>query len=208
MPRLFAAIEIPHHAAMMLSMLKGGLSGARWIDQENYHLTLRFMGDLENHVADEVLNELAAVKKPKFEIGLSGLNAFGGKKPHSLYAQTTACPSLYELQSEIARKCQRIGLPPDPKKFTPHVTIARLRKSTPEAVANYLSQRGGFYVAPFTIERFVVMSSRDSVGGGPYVIEQAYDLGGLSMPPPNRVPNDSAPARIIRQTSSNPSSPP
>ncbi|MEL6920429.1 MAG: RNA 2',3'-cyclic phosphodiesterase [Pseudomonadota bacterium] len=198
MPRLFAAIEIPHQAAMMLSMLKGGLPGARWIDQENYHLTLRFMSDLEHHVADEILDELSGVKRPKFEIGLSGLDAFGGKKPHSLFAQPTGSPDLFDLQAEIARKCRRIGLPPDPRKFTPHVTVARLRKSTPEAVANYLSMRGGFYVAPFKVERFVVMSSRESVGGGPYVIEESYDLGGLSMPLANRVPSASAPARIMR----------
>lgn len=196
MPRLFAAIEIPHHAAIMLSMLKGGLQGARWIDQENYHLTLRFMGDVEHHVADEILNSLSTIQRPGFEIGLAGLGAFGGKKPHSLFAQPTASPDLYELQAEIARKCQRIGLAPDPRKFTPHVTIARLRKSSPEAVANYLSLRGGFFVAPFKIERFVIMSSRESVGGGPYIVEESCKLGSLSMPPPNRVP---APSGVGRQ---------
>ncbi|MEL6437344.1 MAG: RNA 2',3'-cyclic phosphodiesterase [Pseudomonadota bacterium] len=198
MPRLFAALEIPHHAAMMLSMLKGGLPGARWIDQENHHLTLRFIGDVEHHTADEILNAFATVKRKPFELGLSGLGAFGGKKPHSVFAQPTGSPDLIDLQAEIARKCQRLGLAPDARKFTPHVTVARLRKSSPEAVAKYLSMRGAFYVAPFKVERFVVMSSRDSVGGGPYVIEESYDLGGLSMPLANRVPSASAPARMMR----------
>ncbi|MEO1748346.1 MAG: RNA 2',3'-cyclic phosphodiesterase [Pseudomonadota bacterium] len=198
MPRLFAAIEIPHHAAMMLSMLKGGLPGARWIDQENYHLTLRFMGDVEHHVADEILNSLSTIQRPSFEIGLAGLGAFGGKKPHSVFAQPTASPNLFELQAEIARKCQRIGLAPDPRKFTPHVTLARLRKSSPEAVANFLSMRGGFYVAPFKIERFVIMSSRESIGGGPYIIEESCELGSLPMPMPNRVPGPTASTRQIR----------
>ncbi|MEM9999746.1 MAG: RNA 2',3'-cyclic phosphodiesterase [Pseudomonadota bacterium] len=198
MPRLFAAIEIPHHTAMMLSMLKGGLPGARWIDQENYHLTLRFMGDVEHHIADEILNTLRTIKRPKFELGLSGLGAFGGKKPHSVFAQPTGSPDLYDLQAEIARKCQRIGLPPDPRKFTPHVTIARLRKTSPEAVANYLSMRGGFYVAPFKVDRFVIMSSRESVGGGPYIIEESCELGSLSVPLPNRVPGTTTQTRALR----------
>ncbi|MEO0543456.1 MAG: RNA 2',3'-cyclic phosphodiesterase [Pseudomonadota bacterium] len=198
MPRLFAAIEIPHHAAMQLALLKGGLPGARWIDKENYHLTLRFMGDVEHHIADEILNSLSAIERESFELGLAGLGAFGGKKPHSIFAQPTACPNLFELQAEIARKCQRIGLAPDPRKFTPHVTIARLRKSSPEAVANFLSLRGGFYVPPFKIERFVVMSSRNSVGGGPYIVEESYELGSTPMPVPNRVPNPSTSMRQFR----------
>lgn len=197
MPRLFAALEIPQYAAQHLALLKGGLPGARWIDPENYHLTLHFMGDLEHHIADEVVKSLDEISRCDFKIGLSGLGAFGGKKPHSIYAMPTTCSALYELQAEIARRCQRLGLAPDPRKFTPHVTLARLRKSSPEAVANYLSMRGGFFVAPFEIKRFVLMSSRDSIGGGPYVIEESYCLGAGRLPP-NRVASESAPLRMMR----------
>ena len=84
MPRLFAAIEIPHNAAMSLSLLRGGLPGARWIDIENYHLTLRFIGDVEHHVADEFADALGRIRRFEFKMGLSGLGCFGGKKPHSL----------------------------------------------------------------------------------------------------------------------------
>ncbi|WP_306117146.1 MULTISPECIES: RNA 2',3'-cyclic phosphodiesterase [unclassified Roseitalea] len=176
MPRLFAALEIPHHAATTMSMLRGGLSGARWIDMESYHLTLRFIGDIEHHMADEIAHALERVHRRQFMLGFSGLGAFGGKKPHSLFAVPTASPDLFELQAEIARICRRLGLAPDPRKFTPHVTLARLRGTSPAAVANYISIRGGFYVPPFKIDRFVLMSSRDSVGGGPYIAEQTYPL--------------------------------
>lgn len=182
MPRLFVALELPHHAASHLSMLRGGLPGARWIDMENYHLTLRFIGDIEHHMADEVAHALERVHRRPFALGFAGLGAFGGRKPHSLYAVPTGTLDLYDLQAEIAGICRRLGLPADPRKFTPHVTLARLRNGSARAVANYLTVRGGFHVTPFKVDRFVLMSSRNSVGGGPYIAEQIYPLS-LDMVP-------------------------
>ena len=178
MPRLFTALEIPRDAALSLSLLRGGLPGARWVDVENYHLTLRFIGDVEGHVADEIANALDRVRRPSFSLTLSGVGAFGSKKPHSIYAGTLTSPHLSALQGEIDRICQRLGLPADARKFTPHVTLARLRNSSPIDVARYLSARGNFAAMPFRVGRFVLMSSRDSVGGGPYVIEEAWPLSG------------------------------
>lgn len=197
MPRLFAALEIPHHAATHMSMLRGGLPGARWIDMENYHLTLRFIGDIEHHMADEVAHAFERVHRRAFTLGFAGLGAFGGKKPHCLYAVPTGCPDLYDLQTEIAGICRRLGLPADPRKFTPHVTLARLRNSSPRAVANYLTVRGGFYVTPFKVDRFVLMSSRNSVGGGPYIAEEAYPLS-PDMVPASAAASASAPALMSR----------
>jgi RNA 2',3'-cyclic 3'-phosphodiesterase len=178
MPRLFTALEIPRDAALSLSLLRGGLPGARWIDVENYHITLRFIGDVEGHVADEIANALDRVRRPAFQLKLSGVGAFGSKKPHSIFAGVEASPDLTSLQGEIERICQRLGVPADPRKFTPHVTLARLRNTSPIDAAYYLSARGNFSAAPFKVGRFVLMSSRDSVGGGPYVIEEVWPLAG------------------------------
>lgn len=197
MPRLFAALEIPHNAAMSLSLLRGGLPGARWIDPENYHLTLRFIGDVEHHVADEFADALDRIRRFEFRLGLSGLGCFGGKKPHSLFAVPTASPDLIELQAEIERICQRLRLPADSRKFTPHVTIARLRNVAPEMAARYLSSRGNFHVPPFSVNRFVLMSSKESVGGGPYIVEESYDLTPRAVSPgfPNA---EAAAVRVVR----------
>lgn len=176
MPRLFAALELPHHVVMQLSLLRGGLPGARFIDSENYHLTLRFMGDVENHVADEIVAGLDRVKQQSFSFGIDGLGVFGGKKPHSIFATPTPCPELFALHEEIERICHRLGLAPDSRKFTPHITIARLRNVSPENAAKYLSERGGFYIPPFNTNEFTLMSSRDSIGGGPYICEERYGL--------------------------------
>ncbi len=178
MPRLFTALEIPRDASLSLSLLRGGLPGARWIDTENFHVTLRFIGDVEGHVADEIAGALDRVQRPGFALTLSGVGAFGGKKPHSVYAAVAPSPGLNALQAEIERICQRLGLPADPRKFTPHVTLARLRNTSAGDVAHYLSARGNFSAMPFRASRFVLMSSRDSVGGGPYVVEEAWPLSG------------------------------
>lgn len=177
MPRLFTALEVPRDAALSLSLLRGGLHGARWIDVENYHLTLRFFGDVEGHVADEIANALDRVQRPFFELSLSGVGQFGGKKPHSIWAGVAPSPELNALHGEIERISQRLGLPADPRKFSPHVTLARLKNVGPETVAHYLSARGNFWAAPFKVGRFVLMSSRDSTGGGPYIVEEAWPLG-------------------------------
>jgi RNA 2',3'-cyclic 3'-phosphodiesterase len=176
MPRLFTALEIPRDAALSLSLLRGGLPGARWIDVENYHITLRFIGDVEGHVADEIANALDRVRRPEFMLNLSGVDAFGSKKPHSIYAGVSPSPELNALQGEIERICQRLRIPADPRKFTPHVTLARLRNARIDDVVHYLSSRGNFSTLPFKVGRFVLMSSRDSVGGGPYVVEEAWPL--------------------------------
>lgn len=177
MPRLFTALEIPRNAAMSLSLLRGGLPGARWIDVENYHITLRFIGDIDGRTADEVVDRLDRIDRPKFQIGLSGTGFFGSKKPHAVWAGVTADPEMTALQGEIERICQRIGLPPDPRKFAPHVTLARLKSARVEDVVHYLEGRSNFTTAPFTVSRFVLLSSRESVGGGPYVTEEIFDLG-------------------------------
>lgn len=181
MPRLFTALEVPRDAALSLSLLRGGLPGARWMDVENYHITLRFIGDVEGHVADEICNALDRVRRPAFQLRLSGVGAFGSKKPHSIYAGAAPSPELAALQGEVERICQRIGLPAETRKFVPHVTLARLRNSSPMDVAMYLSARGNFETVPFKVGRFVLMSSRDSVGGGPYVIEEVWPLAGADL---------------------------
>ncbi|OCW58962.1 RNA 2',3'-cyclic phosphodiesterase [Hoeflea olei] len=182
MPRLFTALEIPREAALSLSLLRGGLPGARWIDVENYHITLRFIGDIDAPTADELVNAFDRIDRPSFSLSLSGMGSFGSKKPHSIWAGVSPSAELKALQAEIERICQRLGLDPDPRRFSPHVTLARLRNARLGDVVDYLGGRGNFRTEPFEVGRFVVMSSRDSVGGGPYLVEEAYPLGWRNSP--------------------------
>ncbi len=174
MPRLFTGLEIPADVGQSLAMLRGGLPGARWVDPENYHLTLRFIGDVDDVIAQEVASMLGKVRRGAFELRLDGLSSFGGRKPRALVAAIAPAQPVLELQAAHERLMQRVGLEPDGRKYTPHVTLARLRDSTNRQVADYLSNRAGFRSMAFLVSRFVLFSSRASVGGGPYVVEASY----------------------------------
>jgi 2'-5' RNA ligase len=176
MPRLFTGLEIPQSVAQSLAMMRGGLPGARWIDAENYHLTLRFIGDIDDALAREIAGVLARVHRRPFELRLDGLTSFGGRKPRAVVAAAAPVPPLMELQAEHDRLLQRLGLEPEGRKYTPHVTLARLRDSSSHQVADYLAARGHYRSMPFQVFRFALFSSRASVGGGPYIVEEAYPL--------------------------------
>lgn len=177
MPRLFTAVEIPHEIGQSLSLLRGGLPGARWIDPENYHLTLRFIGDIDHALAREIALILGEVRRPGFDLRIDGLASFGGRKPRAVVATAGAIAHLLDLHDDQERLMQRLGLEPDGRKFTPHVTLARLRDTPSRAVADYLATRQPFKSAAFQVTRFVLYSSRASIGGGPYVVEAAYPIG-------------------------------
>jgi 2'-5' RNA ligase len=176
MPRIFTGLEIPDPARQSLTTLRGGLPGARWIDPENYHVTLRFIGDVDDLVAREVALLLGRVQRAPFELQLDGLTSFGGRRPRAVVATVAPTPALTELQAEHERLMQRLGLEPEGRKYTPHVTLARLRESSSRQVADYLAIRGLYRPPAFAVSRFVLFSARASVGGGPYVVEAAYPL--------------------------------
>jgi 2'-5' RNA ligase len=176
MPRLFTGVEIPAAIGQALTSLRGGLPGARWISPENYHVTLRFIGDVDDATAHEVASLLGRVRRGAFDLHVEGVTSFGGRKPRAVVATVPPVPPLIELQAEQERLMQRIGLEPEGRKYTPHVTLARLRDSKSSQVADYLAMRGFFRTAAFPVSRFVLFSSRTSVGGGPYVVEAEYPL--------------------------------
>ncbi|WP_262030336.1 RNA 2',3'-cyclic phosphodiesterase [Microvirga sp. Mcv34] len=178
MPRLFTGIEIPTEIGLALSGFRGGLPGARWIDPENYHLTLRFIGDIDERMADDVTSILGERRqRAPLVITIEGLDTFGGGKPRAVFARVAGNDALNELQAEQERLVRQVGLPPETRRFTPHVTLARLRNVSPVDVAEYIATRGHFPKLTFTADRFVLYSSRASIGGGPYIVEAAYPLG-------------------------------
>jgi 2'-5' RNA ligase len=178
MPRLFTGLEIPTAIGHELSALRGGLPGARWVEPENYHITLRFIGDIDGSVARDVYAILSECRsRAPIDVTLDRLDTFGGGKPRALFARAKPTGELSEVQGEQERLLRRIGLVPETRRFTPHVTLARLRNTSPGEVAEYLALRGPFPQLIFTAERFVLYSARASTGGGPYVVEAAYPFG-------------------------------
>jgi len=181
MPRLFTGLEIPARVAGALASLRGGLTGARWIDAANYHVTLRFAGDINGRMADDFAHALDAVRRRTLELTIDALDVFGGDRPRALVALVKPTAQLTALQAEHESIARRAGMAPETRKFTPHVTLARLRGTPAEATAFFIASLGRFPVQRFSVSRFALFSSRASIGGGPYVVEAAYPLAGAAL---------------------------
>jgi 2'-5' RNA ligase len=178
MIRLFTALEIPPDIADRLCQLQSGLKGARWIDPENFHITLRFIGDVPENTAADIDEALQHITFEPFELTLDGVGQFGNMRPHAVWAGVSENEELRALQHRQEVAMQRLGLRPEPRKYSPHVTLARLNKRAASAadVMQYIEQHNLFASHEFTVDHFTLFSARTSRGGGPYVIEQCYPL--------------------------------
>ncbi len=178
MPRLFAGIELPEEIKDQLSDLARPLPGTKWVDDDDFHITLRFAGDIEGRIARDFTELLAEIEADAFELRLDGLGTFGGNDPRTLWAGIAANPALDALARACDRAARNAGLPPEAHPFKPHVTIARLRHTSPDVIARALGQIGAFRTEPFPVKEFVLFSAKPKTGGGPYVVEATYPLRG------------------------------
>jgi len=176
MPRLFTGLELPADVATDLDLMKGGIVGARWIDRESFHITLRFIGDIGDSLAREIAYELEGISARPFSLRLRGMGVFGGNKPHTLYAGVEENADLRRLQAIHERICQVLGLAAEGRKFMPHVTLARLKDADPVSLHGYIAAHNLYKSRVFEVARFVLFSSRPSRGGGPYAVEESYQL--------------------------------
>lgn len=184
MPRLFTGIELPEHVRDLLLDVQVPLAGARWIEADDLHLTLRFAGDIDKRTAHEFADALARIEEPAFPAAIAGLGTFGGNRPKSLWAGLKAGPELDALAAANERAARNAGLPPEKRNFKAHVTLARLNNTRPEEIARVLELFGGLMSESFLIDRFALFSSKPLTGGGPYVVEEEFRLRGpgLDMP--------------------------
>jgi RNA 2',3'-cyclic 3'-phosphodiesterase len=180
MPRLFAGLELPETARSALADLEGPLPGAGWHDEDDLHLTLRFAGDVDGAVARDYAEFLADIDHPAFTLRFSGLGTFGGAQPRVLFAGFASDPPLLSLHRAVERAARKAGMPPEPRRFAPHVTLARLRGTPPEAVAGCITSHLDFRLPPFEVASLALFSARPG-GGGPYVVEERFPLRGGSL---------------------------
>ncbi len=179
MPRLFTGIEIPAEPREQIARLKIPLpGGGKWTEPDNLHLTLRFVGDIDGGQAREFADQLETIDVDAFQLRLSGLGVFGGNEPRSIWAGVEPSPPLEALARANDRAARAAGLPPDGRPFKPHVTLARIKHAGPEEVARVLQRLGAFRAEPFIVSRFVLFTAKPKTGGGPYGIEEAFNLRG------------------------------
>jgi RNA 2',3'-cyclic 3'-phosphodiesterase len=177
MPRLFTGLEVPVDIGAALQIYRAALPGARWIEPEDYHITLRYAGDIDHAAARDLAGMLEEMRpRGPLRLSLNALDSFGGNEPRSLIVRVASNSVLNEIQAEQERLMRRLRLPLDKRKFIPHITLARLRETRPEEVAAFIASCGIFPPLSFTARRFLLFSSKPSMGGGPYVQEATYSL--------------------------------
>lgn len=179
MPRLFIALDLPEDVAAALDRLCEGLPGVRWSDPDQFHLTLRFIGEVEQGLFYEIGEGLAAISHPPFELALKGLGQFPPRgAPHTLWAGVEdPTDSLASLRRRIERVLSEIGLVPERRKFTPHVTLGRFRAPPPEnRLASYLFGRNLFRTDYFPVSGFNLYSSILRPEGSLHQLEASYDF--------------------------------
>ena len=176
MIRLFTAIEIPEAVRTRFSFLQGGVPGARWSPVENLHLTLRFIGEVDERVAGDIDDMLNALEAPAFALTLKGAGEFGGRDPHALWIGVAPNEALMRLAAKIESALQRMGLAAETRKYAPHVTLARLRDAPIAKVRAFLAAHAFFDSGPFPVRAFALFSSYPSSNGSLYRQERTYAL--------------------------------
>jgi 2'-5' RNA ligase len=178
MTRLFVALKLPNAVAQSIMLLQGGVPGARWQVREQLHLTLRFIGEADGRAAAMLDDALAGITAPAFSLQLHGVGQFGNKQPHALWAGVRRNPSLAHLQRKVDHAIRKVGQPQDAYKFTPHVTVARMRGAEPGKVTEWLTHHALYTSVEFPVGAFCLYSSRLTSDGSVYRVEQDYPLEG------------------------------
>jgi len=175
--RLFVALDLPWDLKERLAQLRVSLPGARFIPPENYHLTLRFIGEADPIQAEEIDHTLAAIRAPAFDLHLSGLGIFSRNgRPAALWVGVDRNPALDHLQAKIETALRRAGFEPERRRFAPHITLARL-DNVPEAkLAGFLQAHNLFRAPPTRMEHFTLFSSILGREGSTYTPEVDYVL--------------------------------
>jgi 2'-5' RNA ligase len=177
--RLFVAIPIPSQQRADLARLQNGVPGARWVEPENFHLTLRFIGSVDNLQATDIDDQLARINAIGFELSIRGVNYFAdGARLNALYAVVENNAALEQLQGKVDSAIARAGVRTDGKRFVPHVTLARFsgRQDAGHHLAQFMASNSLWHPEPFDVEHFTLFSSVTRPEGSLYRVEVEYPL--------------------------------
>ncbi|MEM7445084.1 MAG: RNA 2',3'-cyclic phosphodiesterase [Pseudomonadota bacterium] len=177
MHRLFVAIEIPEAIRLSLSLLQAGVPGARWVNPDNFHLTLRFIGEVPGPSVETVALELDRVTAPEHDITLEGVGSFGSARTKSvLWAGIRQSEPLNFLRNKVDRGVVTAGFGPDDRKFSPHVTLAYAKRAPANRVTDWLTDHALFRSASIRVSQFVLMESRLGGEGAIYSEIARFDV--------------------------------
>lgn len=175
--RLFVGIPLPPDVRDRLAMLASGLPGARWVRPESLHVTLRFIGEVDEGQAEDIDVALAAIRAPAFALTVTGIGCFDrGRQVHAVWAGIEAGPAIGHLYEKVESAVVRCGLAPERRNFKAHVTLARLRNTPVRRVGEYMQTRQGTFGGPFTADRFTLFRSHLGSEGALYEALVDYPL--------------------------------
>lgn len=176
MHRLFAAIRPPGAVIDALLDLEGPIPGARWQDEGQLHLTLRFFGEVDSHRAEDLAAALAGVAAPPFALALRGVGHFESKgRAHTLWAGLAPSDALITLQRRVESAARRAGLPPEGRRFAAHITLARLNAAS-GPVLPFLAAHAALASAPWPVTAFDLIESTLTPAGARYETVRRYRL--------------------------------
>lgn len=176
MHRLFVAIRPPPSIRQLLLAVMGGISGARWQSDDQLHLTLRFIGEVDRHLAGDIHAALGGVHHAPFALALNGIGSFD-RRGHTdaVWAGVTPQDQVRVLHNKVDAALLRVGLPPDDRAFLPHITIARLNRHA-GPIGNLLEEAGGLTSPVFTVDSFALFESDLTHEAAVYSIVERYLL--------------------------------
>ena len=178
MHRLFVGLRPPEPIRTQLLGLMGGLPGARWQSDEQLHCTLRYIGEVERPVAEDVALALGAVRFAPFELAVAGVGEFDSRgRPNALWAGLRPHETVTQLHHKIDQALVRAGLAPERRAYLPHITLARMNA---QAGANerFLEAHAGLASPPFTVDSFLLYESHLGREGASYEAIERYKLRG------------------------------
>ncbi len=177
MIRLFVGLELPDRVKDAIQALRGGLPAARWIEPADMHVTLRFIGEVAEDQADDLHQALCTVTSPPFEMTLAGIDCFHSRRRvRAVWTGAQAGAQLEGLQARAESALVRAGLKPEGRKFTPHVTVARLGKTPLAKVRPFLEMNAAFRAPAFAVDNFQLFRSYLGHGGAHYEVIADYPL--------------------------------
>ncbi|MCU0894303.1 MAG: RNA 2',3'-cyclic phosphodiesterase [Rhodospirillales bacterium] len=179
MLRLFVAIPLPEDVTDDLLRICSGIPGARWLDASAFHVTLRFIGEVDGGAADDVFQALGRLRSPAFPMLISGVGCFeSGGKVHTLWAGVEKSDLLVRIRDKVDVAVTRAGLPTERRKFKPHITLARFRNGVSARIGSYLERHNGLQVGPVWVSQFTLFRSHLGSDGAHYERLADYDLSG------------------------------
>jgi 2'-5' RNA ligase len=177
MLRLFVGIALPPEQRLTLSTLCRGVPGVKWMDPGNYHVTIRFIGEVDEGVAADIDAALAGIKLRRFELAVAGTGAFGpDDRPRVIFAGLDRSEPLVQLHEKVEIALMRTGLPPEGRRFTAHVTLGRVQNGNPIEIQRFVSENNLLRLPAFRVEAFQLVRSYLTKAGSIYEDVADYPL--------------------------------